>query len=175
MRNSSNFTTYSFVDLLPWVYWFHFFMRRVLNDGGTYFICTSSFIISYVLVGNWPQATRMFSRLVQYWLAWPDSFTVADLIFLTSLSCTMWSTNLVGVSNLEKVVGTSFLMVFRYWASGLDSSAELSQWWFHVGYAQSRVFYVQPVVWSLFEWELQVSPWFQLGWVGTPLGWTWVY
>ena len=85
MRNSSNFAAYSFANLLPWLYWCHLSIRRSLNDVGTYLPFSSSFIISHVSIGRWSRDARMFSKLVQYWLAWPVSFMAVNLIFLGSV------------------------------------------------------------------------------------------
>jgi len=128
MRNSSNFSTYYFADLLPWVCWCQLSMRRALNNGGTYFVSISSFILSYVSIGGRPRAACLFSKLVQYWLAWPDSFIAAYLTFLHSVSSyhviylSSWSVQ--SMKSCESwrpsKLGTSILMLFRYWASGLD-------------------------------------------------------
>ena len=88
----------------------------------------SSFILSHVVIGGRPRAARLFSRLVQYWLAWPDSFIAAYLTFLDSESSyhvkylSSWSVQFMKScgSWRPSKLGTSILMFFRYWASGLD-------------------------------------------------------
>jgi len=127
MRNSSNFSTL-FYDLLPWVCWCQLSMKRALNDGGTYFVFNSSFILSHVSISGRPRAACLFFRLVQYWLAWPDSFIAAYLTFLDSESSyhvkylSSWSVQSMKScgSWRPSKLGTSILMLFKYWASGLD-------------------------------------------------------
>jgi len=103
-------------------------MRRALNDGDTYCVSSSSFILSYLPIGGRPRAARLFSRLVQCSLAWSDNFIAACLIFLDSVSSyhvkylSSWSVQFMkncGLWHLSKS-GTSNLMFFRYWASGLN-------------------------------------------------------
>ena len=135
MRNSSNFTTYVFADLLSWLYWCHLSIRRSLNDGGTCLPFSSSFIISHVSIGHWSQDACMFSKLVQYWLAWPVSFMAANLIFLGSVrlyhvkylsSWSVHSRKSCGLWRPSKM-GTWILMFFRYWSSGLGGLSVLSR------------------------------------------------
>ena len=78
-------------------------MRRALNDGGTYFVSNSSFIRSHMSIGGRPRVARLFSKLVQYWLAWPDSFFAAYLTFLGLVIS--YHVKHLWVSNLWKVVG----------------------------------------------------------------------
>jgi len=52
----------------------------------TYFVSNSSFIISHVSISGRPRIARLFSRLVQYYLAWSGSFIAAYLTFLDSVS-----------------------------------------------------------------------------------------
>jgi len=85
MRNSSNFFTYSCADLLPWVYRCHLSIRWALTDGGTYFPLSSSLILRQVSIGSYSKATCMFTKLVQYWLAWPINFIAVNLTFLSSV------------------------------------------------------------------------------------------
>ena len=128
------FSTYFFAYLLPWVYWCQLSMRRALNDSGTYFVSNSFFIPSHVSIGGRSRAARLFSMLVQYWLAWSNNFIVAYLIFLDSVSLynvkcrSSWSVHFMKScgSWCPSKLGTSILMFFRYWASGLD---ELSVLW----------------------------------------------
>jgi len=128
MRNSSNFSTYSFADLLPWVWWCQLSMRRALNNSDTYFVSSSSFILSHVSSGDRPRAAHLFCSVVQYWLAWPDSFIAAYLTFLDSVSSyhvkylSSWSVQSMKSygSRRPSKLGTSILMLFRYWVSGLD-------------------------------------------------------
>ena len=68
------------------VYWCQLSMRRALNDGGTYFISSSSFILFYMSIGGRPRDARLFLKLIQHWLAWLESFIAMYLTFLYSVS-----------------------------------------------------------------------------------------
>ena len=102
--------------------------ETTLNDGGTYFVSSCSFILSHVSIGGRPRAARLFPRFIQYWLVWPDSFITTYLTFLDSINSYhmkyLFSWSVKSMKNCgswrPSKLWTSILMLFRYWASGLD-------------------------------------------------------